>query len=75
MRDDVVDFIMDFESGEINDEAEIIAGFQLLLNEGVLFQLQGSYGRTGKHLLKHNLISMPSRQTIIVKDYYGNVLN
>jgi hypothetical protein len=75
MENKALDFIMGFESGEIDDEADIIAGFQLLLDEGILFQLQESYGRTGMHLLKHDLITMPSRSKTIVKDAFGNILN
>jgi len=45
-----VDFIMAFEAGELCDD-EIIAGFQKGIDSGLVWQLQGSYGR-----LAHSLI-------------------
>jgi hypothetical protein len=63
------DFVIAFESGECTEE-EVIEGFQLLLNEGILFQLQGSYGRAGIELLKAGLITLPKDKKTF--DYYGN---
>ena len=37
--------------GEDHDEEEIFAAFQQLINTGVVWQLQGFYGRTAKHLI------------------------
>lgn len=48
---DVVGFMMDFESGMLNDD-EIINGFQELINSGVVWNLQGSYGRTANRLIE-----------------------
>ena len=47
---DVVGFIMSYEGGELS-EGEIIEGFQHLIDSGIVWKLQGSYGR-----LAHNLI-------------------
>ena len=52
---DTVSFIMDFESGQLDDDA-IIAGFQELVNTGLVWQLQGSYGRMAQRLLEAGLI-------------------
>ena len=52
-----LDFIMAFENGEIESEDDVIAGFQKLLDTGVLFQLQGFYHRIGNELLKEGLIT------------------
>ena len=48
---DVVAFIMDFEGGEL-DDVEIIKGFQHLIDTGLVWSLQGSYGRMAKHLIE-----------------------
>jgi hypothetical protein len=47
---DVVDFIIDFESGTLCDD-EIIEGFQMLINTGTINNLQGSYQRTAQQLI------------------------
>ena len=46
-----LDFIMDFESGELNQE-EIIKGFQGLIDQGIVWSLQGMYGRTAANLIE-----------------------
>lgn len=43
-------FILDFESGEL-DESEIVEGFQHLIDSGIVWQLQGSYGRMAACLI------------------------
>ncbi len=47
---DVVDFIIDFESGTLSDDA-IIDGFQMLIDTKVIYSLQGSYQRAAKKLI------------------------
>jgi len=41
---------MGFEGGYIS-EAEIVEGFQNLINDGTVWRLQGFYGRTAKALI------------------------
>jgi hypothetical protein len=48
---DEVGFIMAYEGGEL-DEEEIVFGFQHLINSGVVWQLQGHYGRTAAGLIE-----------------------
>ena len=48
---DHVGFIIDFESGECNDE-QIVEGFQHLIDSGLVWQLQGCYGRTATALIE-----------------------
>jgi len=47
---DQVSFIIAFESGDLEDQ-EIIDGFQELINSGIVWQLQGFYGRTARALI------------------------
>jgi hypothetical protein len=48
---DLVGKIMDFEMGQMNDE-QVIDFFQHLIDTGMAWQLQGSYGRTAEALIK-----------------------
>ena len=66
---DIVDFIMDFECGEMTQD-RMIAGFQKMLESGVLFKMQGFYSRRGKALLDAGLITIPEGKEVY--DYYGN---
>jgi len=47
---DQVDKIMAFESGDLDFEA-VIELFQELIDSGLAWQLQGSYGRTARALI------------------------
>ena len=49
--DDMLDFILKYESGEANTE-EIIAGFSELVKSGAAWSLQGHYGRTASALIE-----------------------
>jgi hypothetical protein len=49
-RFDVVDFIMDYEGGDISEE-RLVEGFQYLIDTGQAWTLQGHYGRTAKALI------------------------
>jgi hypothetical protein len=46
-----VDQIIAFEMGELN-QAECIDLFQELINSGLAWQLQGTYGRTARSLIE-----------------------
>jgi hypothetical protein len=52
---DVLDLMMSWEDGQLmpNEEVEL---FQELLNSGLVWQLQGSYGRTAQMMLRARLI-------------------
>lgn len=54
----MVDDIMDFESGQM-DEERTIAFFQKLVDNGLAWTLQGSYGRAAQQLLNAGLIAYP----------------
>ena len=53
-----VDLIMAFEAGELDSEG-IIQLFQDLVNTGLAWKLQGSYGRAAIDLIKQGLVTMP----------------
>jgi hypothetical protein len=47
-----LDFIMAYESGSMDSDEAQIAGFQQLIDSGLAWKLQGSYGRTAAALIK-----------------------
>ena len=48
--------IMAFEQGEL-DEEQVVDLFQGLVDSGVAWRLQGSYGRTAAYLISEGLVS------------------
>lgn len=50
-RFDVLDFIMRYEAGEASYD-ETVEGFQQMIDDGTVWQLQGSYGRTAERLIE-----------------------
>ena len=59
----MIDNIIAYEQGEL-DEEDTIALFQELVNSGLAWQLQGSYGRTAKSMLDAGLITLPTSQPL-----------
>jgi len=47
---DTVSFLMEYENGELSRE-EIVEGFQELVNSGLAWRLQGSYGRMAQRFI------------------------
>jgi len=45
-----IGFIMDYEAGNLDAE-DVIAGFQQMIDDGTVWKLQGSYGRTATYLI------------------------
>ncbi len=56
--DNLTSQIIAYESGELEEE-EVIELFQELVNTGLAWSLQGSYGRTAIRLLEAGLITHP----------------
>ena len=50
----MVDKIIQYESGNMNDE-EMFSFFQDLINSGMVWRLQGHYGRTATALIEEGL--------------------
>ena len=48
---DLTGFVIDYENGELSEEA-IIEGFQHLIDTGLAWTLQGHYGRTAQALIE-----------------------
>ncbi len=52
---DIVDKIIAYESGEMSEQ-ETIQFFQEILDNGMVWQLQGHYQRTARYLIEQKLI-------------------
>lgn len=48
---DSVAFVISYEQGELTEQL-VIEGFQHLITSGLVWQLQGSYGRTAAALIE-----------------------
>jgi hypothetical protein len=46
-----LDFIMAYEGGEIETDEQLVAGFQAMIDDGSVWNLQGHYGRTARALI------------------------
>lgn len=64
---DMVGFIMAYEAGD-TDEDETIAGFQNLIDYGIVWQLQGSYGRMAAALIEAGLCTPPPDARVVCKN-------
>tara|TARA_R110002020_G_scaffold475310_1_gene709542 strand:+ start:1387 stop:1584 length:198 start_codon:yes stop_codon:yes gene_type:complete len=51
----VVQAITDYENGDLTDN-EVVELFQHLVDTGVVWTLQGSYGRMAQYLIEQELI-------------------
>ena len=56
----IFSLMMDFEDGQLDDDA-VIELFQKLVDSGLVWQLQGFYGRTAAALIEEGLVSLPSK--------------
>ena len=51
---------MAYEGGDDLTQYEVIAGFQAMINDGTVWQLQGHYGRTAVSLIEQGLCTRPT---------------
>ena len=69
MTNDIVNKIMDFESGEMTSTEQIVDFFQELGDSGMIFSLQGHYHRLFNNLVDAGLIQIGSdREDQIISD-------
>lgn len=61
---DSLGFIMAYEGGEEMSEEELIEGFQMLIDTGLAWQLQGHYGRTAQALIAYGHCSLAKTQEV-----------
>ena len=58
MNSEMLNKIIAFEQGELND-SEIITLFQEMVNSGLVWELQGSYGRLAMNLIDNGVVRVP----------------
>ena len=51
----LLDQLIAYEQGDLNDEEELIGLFQHLIDTGVAWKLQGHYGRTAHNLIQQGI--------------------
>jgi len=61
MNPDYLDQMLCFELGTL-DQDQVIQLFQRLIDAGVVWQLQGFYGRTARDLISAGLCTLPRRE-------------
>lgn len=61
----LVDSIIAYESGELNDQ-EVVCLFAELVKSGMAWSLQGSYGRTANDLIKEGWIDRKGNVSLAV---------
>ena len=65
-----LDTMIELESGQLAGK-ESVELFQRLIDEGIVWKLQGSYGRTAQYLIKAGRCMLgPTGH----RDYYGNYI-
>ena len=65
---DRVTFITLYEGSRLTAE-QVVEGFQDMINDGSVWNLQGSYGRAAEALLDAGVCTLPDHLTY---DAYGN---
>ena len=69
MTNDIVNKIMDFESGEMTETEEVVDLFQELGDSGLIYGLQGHYHRLFNNLVDAGLVKVGNnREDEILSD-------
>jgi len=55
--------IIAYENGELEDAEETIEFFQEIINSGLVWQLQGHYGRVAKSLIDAGLCTLSENKS------------
>ncbi len=55
-----VSWIVEYEAGELDHE-QIVEGFQKMIDDGSVWQLQGHYWRMARNLISVGLCERPNR--------------
>jgi hypothetical protein len=59
---DYVCWIWKYETANLSGREEIVEGFQHIINSGLVWRLQGSYGRTAYNLIESGQCTMPEEK-------------
>ena len=65
---DFLDQIIEYESGELNDK-EIIEMFAEMIQDGTVWQLQGSYSRTAEAFIFNEILDKQGNILIDLDEY------
>ncbi len=71
---DLTAFVVAYEGGELSDE-EVVTGFQYLIDSGLAWTLQGSYGRQAQNLIELGLCHLPGSDQPSVEAVEADNLN
>ena len=69
-QQDVVSDLIAFEEGEL-DQEEVVALFQRLIDNGMAWSLQGSYGRTASRLIEAGYCQPPGYAEVAWGQHFG----
>lgn len=56
-----LDFIMDFEGGQIESADRIVEGVQAMIDDGTIYHLQGSWQRLAAQLVADGQCHLPGQ--------------
>ena len=62
---DITSLIIEYENGNLSEE-KALELFQELVNSGLAWELQGSYGRTAKNLIEADLVYLPVANRLVI---------
>lgn len=66
MRFNLTSLLLRFEEGKLDND-EIVELFQMLIDDGLAWRLQGSYGRTARDLILAGYVKAPQNVERAIK--------